>query len=134
MYVGWVFDGVDLVIYVFVLIFVLIELLLVFGIVVMFVNFGMYGLILFVLFLIGWGLLFIWGLFVDCFGCVCMFVVSILIYLVFIGVVVFVYDVWVLVVCCLIVGIGVGGEWVFVGIYVVESWLEDCCKMGVGYL
>ena len=55
VYAGWVLDGVDSVIYALVLIPALTELLPASGIAATPANLGMYGSILFALFLIGWG-------------------------------------------------------------------------------
>ncbi|MCA3858269.1 MAG: MFS transporter, partial [Burkholderia sp.] len=134
VYAGWVLDGVDSVIYALVLIPALTELLPASGIAATPANLGMYGSILFALFLIGWGLSFIWGPLADRFGRVRTLAASILIYSVFTGAAAFVHDVWALAACRLIAGIGVGGEWALAGTYVAESWPEDRRKMGAGYL
>ncbi|KFL51337.1 MFS transporter [Burkholderia pyrrocinia] len=134
VYAGWVLDGVDSVIYALVLIPALTELLPASGIAATPANLGMYGSILFALFLIGWGLSFVWGPLADRFGRVRTLAASILIYSVFTGAAAFVHDVWALAACRLIAGIGVGGEWALAGTYVAESWPEDRRKMGAGYL
>lgn len=134
VYAGWVLDGVDSVIYALVLIPALAELLPNSGIAATPANLGMYGSILFALFLIGWGLSFIWGPLADRFGRVKMLAASILIYSVFTGAAAFAHNVWELAAFRLIAGIGVGGEWALAGTYVAESWPEDRRKMGAGYL
>ncbi|HKU00369.1 MAG TPA: MFS transporter [Paraburkholderia sp.] len=134
VYLGWVLDGVDSVIYALVLIPALTELLPSSGIVATPGNLGMYGSILFALFLIGWGLSFIWGPLADRFGRVKTLAASILIYAVFTGAAAFAHNVWELAAFRLIAGIGVGGEWALAGTYVAESWPEDRRKMGAGYL
>ncbi|RQR56111.1 MFS transporter [Burkholderia sp. Bp9125] len=134
VYAGWVLDGVDSVIYALVLIPALTELLPASGIAATPANLGMYGSILFALFLVGWGLSFVWGPLADRFGRVRTLAASILIYSVFTGAAAFVHDVWMLAACRLIAGIGVGGEWALAGTYVAESWPEDRRKMGAGYL
>jgi MFS family permease len=134
VYSGWVLDGVDSVIYALVLIPALTELLPVSGIAATPGNLGMYGSILFALFLIGWGLSFIWGPLADRFGRVKTLAASILIYSVFTGAAAFAHNVWELAAFRLIAGIGVGGEWALAGTYVAESWPEDRRKMGAGYL
>lgn len=134
VYSGWVLDGVDSVIYALVLIPALTELLPNSGIAATPGNLGMYGSILFALFLIGWGLSFIWGPLADRFGRVKTLAASILIYSVFTGAAAFAHNVWELAAFRLIAGIGVGGEWALAGTYVAESWPEDRRKMGAGYL
>ncbi|MFJ2990794.1 MFS transporter [Collimonas sp. NPDC087041] len=134
VYSGWVLDGVDSVIYALVLIPALTELLPLSGIAATPGNLGMYGSILFALFLIGWGLSFIWGPLADRFGRVKTLAASILIYSVFTGAAAFAHNVWELAAFRLIAGIGVGGEWALAGTYVAESWPEDRRKMGAGYL
>lgn len=134
VYSGWVLDGVDSVIYALVLIPALTELLPASGIAATPGNLGMYGSILFALFLIGWGLSFIWGPLADRFGRVKTLAASILIYSVFTGAAAFAHNVWELAAFRLIAGIGVGGEWALAGTYVAESWPEDRRKMGAGYL
>jgi len=113
VYSGWVLDGVDSVIYALVLIPALTELLPASGIAATPGNLGMYGSILFALFLVGWGLSFI---------------------SVFTGAAALAHNVWELAAFRLIAGIGVGGEWALAGTYVAESWPEDRRKMGAGYL
>jgi len=94
VYSGWVLDGVDSVIYALVLIPALTELLPASGIAATPGNLGMYGSILFALFLIGWGLSFIWGPLADRFGRVKTLAASILIYSVFTGAAAFAHNVW----------------------------------------
>jgi MFS family permease len=134
VYLGWVLDGVDSVIYALVLVPALTELLPRSGIAATPGHLGMYGSILFALFLIGWGLSFIWGPLADRFGRVRTLAASILIYSVFTGAAAFAHNVWELAAFRLIAGIGVGGEWALAGTYVAESWPEDRRKMGAGYL
>ncbi|WDD91239.1 MFS transporter [Burkholderia sp. FERM BP-3421] len=134
VYAGWVLDGVDSVIYALVLVPALTELLPASGIAATPANLGLYGSILFALFLVGWGLSFIWGPLADRFGRVRTLAASILIYSVFTGAAAFTHDVWMLAACRLLAGIGVGGEWALAGTYVAESWPEDRRKMGAGYL
>lgn len=134
VYVGWVLDGVDSVIFALVLIPALTELLPVSGIDPTPSNIAMYGSMMFGLFLIGWGLSFIWGPLADRFGRVKMLAASILVYSLFTGAAAFSENIWQLAAFRLIAGIGVGGEWALAGTYVAESWPEDRRKMGAGYL
>lgn len=134
VYLGWVLDGVDSVIYALVLVPALTELLPLSGIEPTPGNLGMYGSILFALFLIGWGMSFIWGPLADRYGRVRTLAASILIYSIFTGAAAFAHNVWELGVFRLLAGIGVGGEWALAGTYIAESWPEDRRKMGAGYL
>jgi len=97
-------------------------------------NIAMYGSIMFGLFLVGWGLSFIWGPLADRFGRVKVLAASILVYSIFTGAAAFSDNIWQLAIFRLIAGIGVGGEWALAGTYVAESWPEDRRKMGAGYL
>ncbi|MDI2590824.1 MFS transporter [Pseudomonas sp. N3-W] len=134
VYLGWVLDGVDSVIFALVLIPALTELLPNSGIEATPANIAMYGSLLFGLFLVGWGLSFIWGPLADRFGRVKMLAASILVYSLFTGAAAFSESIWQLAAFRLIAGIGVGGEWALAGTYVAESWPEDRRKMGAGYL
>lgn len=134
VYLGWVLDGVDSVIFALVLIPALTELLPNSGLAPTAANIAMYGSIMFGLFLVGWGLSFIWGPLADRFGRVKVLAASILVYSIFTGAAAFSDDIWQLAIFRLIAGIGVGGEWALAGTYVAESWPEDRRKMGAGYL
>ena len=65
---GWMLDGMDSVIYALVLGPALTELLPVSGMEATPANVGLFGSIMFALFLVGWGLSFIWGPIADRFG------------------------------------------------------------------
>src|ERR1700737_1776380 len=65
---GWALDGMDSFIYALVLVPALRELLPRSGIPATTANLGLYGGLLFALFLIGWGLSLIWGPIADRFG------------------------------------------------------------------
>jgi MFS family permease len=107
---GWVLDGVDSVIYALVLIPALTELLPNYGTAATRSHLGTDGSILFALFLIDWGLSFIWGRLADRFGRVKTLAASILIYSVFTGAAALAHNVWELAAFRLIAGVGVGGE------------------------
>lgn len=134
VYLGWVLDGVDSVIFALVLIPALTELLPRSDLEPTAANIAMYGSIMFGLFLVGWGLSFIWGPLADRFGRVKVLAASILVYSLFTGAAAFSDNIWQLAIFRLIAGIGVGGEWALAGTYVAESWPEDRRKMGAGYL
>jgi len=134
VYLGWVLDGVDSVIFALVLIPALTELLPVSNIDPTPANIATYGSMMFGLFLVGWGLSFIWGPLADRFGRVKTLAASILVYSLFTGAAAFSGNIWELAAFRLIAGIGVGGEWALAGTYVAESWPEDRRKAGAGYL
>jgi MFS family permease len=131
---GWTLDGMDSFIYALVLAPALNELLPKSGIANTPGNIGMAGSILFALFLIGWGLSFIWGPIADRFGRTRVLAATIFVYAIFTGAAALSQNVWELAIFRLIAGIGIGGEWSLAGTYVAEAWPEDRRKMGAGYL
>ncbi len=131
---GWLLDGMDSVIYVLVLAPALTELLPRSGMAASPTNIGYVGSILFAMFLVGWGLSFLWGPIADRFGRTRALAATILVYAVFTGAAAFAQNVWELGAFRLLAGIGVGGEWAMAGTYVAEAWPEDRRKMGAGYL
>jgi MFS family permease len=131
---GWLLDGMDSVIYALVLAPALIELLPRSGMEATPANVGFVGSVMFALFLVGWGLSFIWGPIADRFGRTKSLAATILVYAVFTGLAAVAQDVWQLALFRFLAGIGVGGEWAMAGTYVAESWPEDRRKMGAGYL
>ena len=131
---GWMLDGMDSVIYALVLGPALTELLPRSGIEATPANIGFIGSLTFGLFLVGWGLSFIWGPISDKFGRTKSLAGTVLVYAVFTGAAAFASNVWTLALFRLLAGIGVGGEWAMAGTYVAEAWPEDRRKMGAGYL
>jgi MFS family permease len=131
---GWMLDGMDSVIYALVMTPALTELLPKSGMEVTPARVGFTGSVMFALFLVGWGLSFIWGPIADRFGRTRSLVATILIYALFTGAAAFAQNVWQLGLFRLIAGIGVGGEWATAGTYVAEAWPEDRRRMGAGYL
>ena len=131
---GWMLDGMDSVIYALVLGPALTELLPQSGIEATPANIGYAGSLMFALFLVGWGLSFIWGPIADRFGRTKSLAATILIYAVFTGAAAFAQNVWQLALFRFLAGIGIGGEWAMAGTYVAEAWPEDRRKMGAGYL
>jgi MFS family permease len=131
---GWMLDGMDSVIYALVLGRALTELLPRSGIEATPTNIGYVGSLMFGLFLVGWGLSFIWGPISDRFGRTKSLAATILVYAVFTGAAAFSTNVWMLAVFRFLAGIGVGGEWAMAGTFVAEAWPEDRRKMGAGYL
>jgi len=131
---GWMLDGMDSVIYALVLGPALTELLPRSGIQATPANIGYIGSLMFALFLVGWGLSFIWGPISDRFGRTKSLAATVLVYAVFTGAAAFAPNVWLLALFRFLAGIGVGGEWAMAGTYVAEAWPEDRRKMGAGYL
>jgi MFS family permease len=131
---GWLLDGMDSVIYALILGPALTELLPHSGIEATPANIGWVGSLTFGLFLVGWGLSFIWGPIADRFGRTKALVGTVLVYAIFTGAAAFSPNVWVLGLFRLLAGIGVGGEWSMAGTYIAESWPEDRRKTGAGYL
>src|SRR6202050_2925354 len=82
---GWTLDGMDSFIYALVLSPALTELLPKSGMDGSPANVGMVGSILFALFLVGWGLAFVWGPLADRFGSTRVLAASVMVYAVFTG-------------------------------------------------
>jgi MFS family permease len=131
---GWTLDGMDSVIYALVLAPALKELLPKSGYRATPGNIGFAGSILFALFLVGWGLSFVWGPLADRVGRTKVLAGTILMYAVFTGAAALSQNIWELAIFRLLAGMGIGGEWSLAGTYVAEAWPEDRRKMGAGYL
>jgi MFS family permease len=131
---GWTLDGMDSFIYALVLTPALTELLPRSGYKATPANVGLAGSILFALFLVGWGMSFIWGPIADRFGRTKVLAASIFTFAIFTGLSAMAQNVWELGSFRFIAGIGIGGEWALAGTYVAEAWPEDRRKMGAGYL
>ncbi len=131
---GWTLDGMDSVIYALVLSPAMKELLPKSGLPNAPADIAFAGSILFALFLVGWGLSFIWGPIADRFGRARCLAITILIFSVFTGAAALAHNVWELGLFRFLAGIGIGGEWAMAGTYVAEAWPEDRRKMGAGYL
>jgi MFS family permease len=131
---GWTLDGMDSVIYALVLVPSLRELLPRSGIAATKGNIGYYGGLLFALFLIGWGLAFLWGPLGDKFGRVRTLMLTVLCYSVFTLLSAFAVNVWQLAILRLLAGIGIGGEWAMGGTFVAEEWPEHRRIAGAGFM
>src|SRR5258705_6765262 len=131
---GWTLDGMDSFIYALVLVPSLRDLLPHSGIAATKANVGRYGGLLFALFLVGWGLAFLWGPVGDKFGRVRTLMLTIVWYSVFTFLSALVTNVWQLAALRLLAGIGIGGEWAMGGTFVAEEWPEDRRRAGAGYM
>ncbi len=131
---GWTLDGMDSFIYALVLAPALTELLPRSGLANTPAEVAAIGSVLFALFLIGWGLSFLWGPLADRFGRTRTLALSIVVFSVFTCAAAFSQNVWELGLFRFVAGIGIGGEWALAGTYVSEAWPEDRRKMGAGYL
>jgi MFS family permease len=129
---GWTLDGMDSFIYALVLAPALTELLPRSGYAATPANVGLAGSILFALFLVGWGLSFIWGPLADRFGRTKVLAATIFTFAIFTGLAATSHTVWELGIYRFLAGVGIGGEWALAGTYVAEAWPEDRRKMGAG--
>jgi MFS family permease len=108
---GWTMDGMDSFIYSLVLVPALRELLPRSGIAPTTANVGLYGSLLFALFMVGWGTGMIWGPIADRFGRVRTMMFSILSFSLFTLLAAFSSGVWTLALFRFLAGVGIGGEW-----------------------
>jgi MFS family permease len=131
---GWTLDGMDSFIYALVLVPSLRDLLPRSGIAASKGNIGFYGGLLFALFLMGWGLAFLWGPVGDKFGRVRTLMLTVVWYSGFTFLSAVVTNVWQLAVLRLLAGIGIGGEWAMGGTFVAEEWPEGRRRAGAGYM
>jgi MFS family permease len=131
---GWALDGMDSFIYALVLVPSLRDLLPRSGIPATKGEIGFYGGLLFALFLVGWGLAFLWGPVGDKFGRVRTLMITIVWYSAFTLLSALVTSVWQLAVLRLLAGIGIGGEWAMGGTFVAEEWPESRRRAGAGYM
>ncbi len=131
---GWTLDGMDSFIFALVLAPALTELLPKSGMASSSTHVALAASVLFAVFLVGWGMSFVWGPIADRFGRTRTLVASVLVYAIFTGAAAFAQDVWQLGFFRFLSGIGIGGEWALAGTYVAESWPESRRKMGAGYL
>lgn len=118
---GIVLDGVDSFIYALVLVPALRGLLPASGVEPTVGNVSFYGSILFSVFLVGWGLAFLWGPLADRFGRVRVLMLAILCYSIFTFLGALAQNWWQLAVFRLLAGFGIGGEFVGAATFVVEA-------------
>src|SRR5438132_1159036 len=131
---GWALDGMDSFIYALVMVPALRELLPRSGIPDTPANEGLYGGLLFALFLVGWGMAFLWGPLADRFGRVRTLMITIAWYSLFTFLGAVATSVWQLAAFRLLAGVGIGGEWSMGGTFIAEEWPEERRKMGAGLM
>jgi len=122
---GWALDGMDSFIYALVLVPALRELLPKSGIPASTANIGIYGSLLFSLFLIGWGLALIWGPISDRYGRARTLMLTILCFSLFTLLSALATNVWTLAIFRLLAGVGIGGEWSMGATLLSEEWPEQ---------
>jgi MFS family permease len=131
---GFALDGMDSFIFALVLVPALHDLLPHSGITPDRANTGFYGSVLFALFLVGWGLSFVWGPIADRFGRVRTLTFTIICFSLFTFLGALATNVWQLAVFRLLAGVGIGGEWSMGGTFVAEEWPEDRRKTAAGLM
>jgi len=131
-WLGIMLDGVDSFIYALVLVPAMKEILPQSGIEATAGNLGYFGSMLFSLFLIGWGLAFLWGPLADRFGRVRSLMLAILCYSLFTFLGSAARNVWELGIFRLLAGFGVGGEFVGAATFVAEELPEERRVLGAG--
>ena len=131
---GVALDGVDSFIYALVLVPALRALLPASRIEPTAGNLSFYGSILFSVFLVGWGLAFLWGPLADRFGRVRVVMLAILCYSLFTFLGAVAQSWWQLAVFRLLAGFGIGGEFVGAATFVAEELPEDRRVMGTGVM
>jgi MFS family permease len=131
---GWTLDGMDSFIYALVLVPALKDLSPRSGMPNTPANIGFYGGLLFALFLVGWGLAFLWGPVGDRFGRVRTLTLTIICYSLFTFLGALATSVWQLGTFRLLAGFGIGGEWTLGGVLIAEAWPEARRKTGAGWM
>lgn len=97
-------------------------------------NVGLYGGILFAIFLVGWGFAFLWGPIADRFGRVRTLMFTIIMYSAFTFLGCIAQNIWQLSLFRFLAGAGIGGEWTLGGILVAEEWPESRRVKGGAYM
>jgi MFS family permease len=131
---GFALDGMDSFLYALVLDPALISLLPRSGLGATQANVGLYGGILFAVFLTGWGCAFVWGPVTDRIGRVRTLMLTVLCYSVFTFLCAFASTIWELAAFRFLAGIGIGGQWTLGSIVVAEEWPEARRGQGAGWM
>lgn len=131
---GWTMDGMDSFIYSLVLVPALRDLLPRSGIAATTANVGLYGSLLFALFMVGYGGAMIWGPIADRFGRVRTMMFSILCFSFFTLLAAFSTGIWSLAVLRFLAGIGIGGEWGIGAALISEDWPEERRTLGAALM
>jgi MFS family permease len=108
---GWMLDGFDSAVYGYVLVGALTELLPASGIEASRANIGLYGGLLFSIFMIGWACSMVWGWAADRYGRVRIMCWTVLVYSVFTAACGLSTGVWTFALFRFLAGFGIGGEW-----------------------
>ena len=131
-WVGVMLDGVDSFIYALVLVPAMKEILPQSGIEASPGNLGYFGSVLFSMFLIGWGMAFLWGPLADRFGRVRALMLAVLCYSLFTFLGSVAHNIWELGIFRLLAGLGVGGEFVGAATFVAEELPDERRVLGAG--
>jgi MFS family permease len=131
---GIVLDGLDSFIYALVLTPAMRDLLPASGIPATAGNLGLYGSVLFSVFLVGWGSAFVWGPVADRFGRVRALMLAVLCYALFTFLGCMARNIWELGVFRLLAGFGVGGEFVGAAVFVAEEMPDRRRVLSAGVL
>ena len=131
-WMGVMLDGVDSFIYALVLVPAMKEILPQSGIEASAGNLGYFGSILFSMFLIGWGMAFLWGPLADRCGRVRALMLAVLCYSLFTFLGCAAHNIWELGIFRLLAGFGVGGEFVGAATFVAEELPEERRVLGAG--
>jgi MFS family permease len=131
---GLTLDGMDSFIYALVLVPAVRDLLPRSGIAATLDAIGYYGGLLFALFLIGWGLSFIWGPIGDRFGRKITLMLTILCFSLFTFLGALATNIWMLAFVRLMSGVGIGGAWTMGSIFIAEEWPEEWRARVGGYM
>ncbi|WP_316204669.1 MFS transporter [Bradyrhizobium sp. SZCCHNS3004] len=110
-WLGWMLDGFDSSIYGYVLVAALSELLPASGIAVSPANIGLYGGILFSIFMLGWACSMVWGWAADRYGRVRIMCWTVLVYSLFTALCGLSTGIVMFAIFRFIAGFGIGGEW-----------------------
>jgi MFS family permease len=110
-WLGWMLDGFDSAMYGYILVAALSELLPASGIEASRANIGLYGGILFSIFMLGWACSMVWGWAADQYGRVRVMCWTVLVYSLFTALCGFSTGIVMFAIFRFIAGFGIGGEW-----------------------